>query len=74
MTEVKTPEFPLTVVYSNGEREVFDDEEHLVLNLEWFDSDPSGGGEERLLVIDRLGRRVRLRIDKFEITWCELRD
>lgn len=63
------PMYPLTVIYSTGESERFEDEEHAVLNLEWFDSedphDPS-------TVVDSLGRPCRLRIEKFQIIWLEV--
>lgn len=63
------PMFPLTVVYPDGEREVFDDEDHAACNLEFFDSeDPSHAHA----VLDGRGRPVRLRVDRCEIDWCEL--
>jgi hypothetical protein len=65
------PDFPLTIVWPDGERETWEDEDHLAMNLEWFDSEATGR-EGKARVFDRLGRSVRLRITALAVDWCEL--
>jgi len=52
------PEFPISVRFENGEIEQYDDLEHLIHNLEDFDSDRDTDCEAR----DAVGRRVRLKL------------
>lgn len=70
MDSPEIPVYPLTVIYSDGTSEAFEDEEDLVLNLEWFDD--SDDPEDPAVVRDQLGRRCRLRIEEFEVIWLEL--
>ena len=69
MTSLKKPAYPLTVMFPDGETEVFDDEDHAVCNLEFFDSD---NPKHTKAVLDALNRSVRLKIDKGRLVWCEL--
>ena len=64
------PTYPITVTFhEDGEVWVMKSERDLAFNLEWFDSnDP----EERATVIDKYGRRVRLKIEKLELKLLEL--
>lgn len=56
-----TPVFPLTVRWlDDDEVDVFDDLKELECTLEWFNSDDPGQGAT---VTDKLGRRVRLKIE-----------
>jgi hypothetical protein len=68
--EVK-PEFPITVEFlEDGERwELL--EHDISMNLEWFDSEDP---EQRARVWDRLGRPVRLKVERLETRVCELKD
>lgn len=61
------PAFPLVFHWAEGGEDVYENADEMSLDLEWFDSD--GGGVE---VKDSLGRAVRVRVEKFEIVWCEL--
>ena len=63
------PVFPLLFNWDDGERDVYQSEEEMALDLEWFDSDDGGVSIE-----DSRGRSVRVRVDKFETIWCELID
>lgn len=57
------PQFPIYVRFENGEIESYDDVEHLIHNLEDFDSDLAEDCEAR----DALGRRVRLKLKLLEL-------
>lgn len=61
------PVFPVVFHWAEGGQNICQSADKLALDLEWFDSD--GGGVE---VRDNLGRPVRVRVEKFEIVWCEL--
>lgn len=61
---VERPEFPLRISFADGSTEVFDNEEDVRLNLEWLDTDDQ---DDPVTVVDRLGRRVRLKIKFLEI-------
>lgn len=61
------PVFPVAFYWAEGGQNVYQCADELALDLEWFDSD--GGGVE---VRDSLDRPVRVRVEKFEIIWCEL--
>ena len=57
------PEFPISVRFENGEIERYDDIEHLIHNLEDFDSDVDTACEVR----DARGRRVRLKLKLLDL-------
>lgn len=46
--------FPLTVFFEDGSSETYQDEDDIVCNLEWFDSDK----DTNCKVVDRFGRTV----------------
>ena len=65
----KTPVFPITVTFDDGDVWVFEDPEHIETSLEWFDSeDPDEGA----VVTDASGRRVRLKVVALDIKVFEL--
>ncbi len=55
--------FPITVEFEDGEIETYDDIEHLVCNLEDFDSDL----DTTCRVKDKLGRLVRLKLKTLDL-------
>lgn len=62
--ELDRPTFPITVEYENEPAEIFESEEDLCCNLEWFNSEDP---EEQAKVVDSRGRSVELRIKELEI-------
>jgi hypothetical protein len=52
------PEFPISVRFEDGEVEEYEDVEHLICNLEDFDSDVDTACDAR----DARGRPVRLKL------------
>jgi hypothetical protein len=61
--------FPLTVTYADGEQATIDDIDDAECSLEWLDTDDS---EEPVIVLDKLGRRVRLKVEALEVKRLEL--
>jgi len=55
--------FPISIRFEDGEVEEFQNREDLELDLEYFDSEKARYCE----VIDKLGRRVRLKVHALEI-------
>jgi len=55
--------FPITVEFEDGESETYDDIEHLVCDLEDFDSDLDIACRVR----DKLGRLVRLKLKTLDL-------
>jgi len=66
------PEFPLKIKYENGEEEVYVTPDEVAADLEWFDSDHPDHPDDRCVVLDAQGRRVRVVIEKLELLICEL--
>jgi hypothetical protein len=66
----RTPTFPLTAHFDDGERWEFADTEDLACNLEWLDSSDA----DEPVVTDALGRRVQLKIEACRVLRCELDD
>lgn len=66
----KRPEFPITVSsLARGENYTFADAAELVTKLERFDSaDP----HEEAIVLDKSGRKVRLKVEKLQLEIFEL--
>jgi hypothetical protein len=63
------PEFPLRVKFDDGDEWLLESEEQVETNLEWFDTDD---GDKTVLVLDRLGRPVRLKVEAFSLLMLEL--
>lgn len=67
------PQYPILVIYYESgeavEQETYDDEDDLVMDLEWFDSEHR---PEEAAIFDRDGRRVRLKIEAMKVLICEL--
>jgi hypothetical protein len=64
------PEFPITVTFhEDGEKWVLESAHELASSLEWFDSDDP---DENADVVDALGRRVRLKVEKLKVLQFEL--
>lgn len=55
--------FPVSVTFEDGEVERYEDVEHLVCNLEDFDSDV----DVECRVTDKLGRTLRLKLKLLEL-------
>ena len=64
------PQFPLTILFADGEAWVLDNEEMIPGTLEWFDSDDPA---EEANVTDARGRSVRLHVVALVVRKCELR-
>lgn len=65
------PQFPLTVTFhEDGEVWVLSDLMDAARNLEWFDSEDA---EERVTVVDCLGRAVLVKIDSLQVVMCSLK-
>jgi hypothetical protein len=65
------PEYPIRVFFKeDGETWVLENEEELVNNLEWFDSDSS---EEYAVTVDNQGRAVRVKVEKLELIVFKLK-
>jgi hypothetical protein len=63
-------QFPLTVTFlDDGEVVDLANEREAAAHLEWFDSDAP---DQNAIVVDTNGRRVRLKIEKYEVLTCEV--
>lgn len=64
------PEFPIRVTFlDDGDEWVLDSIQELACSLEWFDSDDP---EERVSVVDRKGRAVRIKVEALRVLRLEL--
>ena len=69
MKSADQPVFPLTVTYADGQRTTVDDIADAECNLEWLDTDDL---KEPVTVLDKLGRRVRLKVEALAVKRLEL--
>ncbi|GHV03562.1 hypothetical protein AGMMS50229_03060 [Campylobacterota bacterium] len=64
------PTFPIKVVYhEDGDVHIFNNEDEMVCDLEWFDTEDS---DENASVTDANGQAVRLKIEALDIQTFEL--
>ena len=59
-------QFPITILFSEGGQEIYDDEMDVCLNLEYFDS------SKGCSVKDATGKPVWLVVDALQIKRCEI--
>lgn len=67
----KDPIFPFTVIFADGERLTLDNVNDAECNLEWFDTEDED--DDPVVVLDRLGRPVSLKIEALRMVRCELK-
>ena len=67
---MQQPEYPIKVGFEeDGETWILNNDKELATTLEWFDSDAP---DEHAKVTDKLGRAVRIKIEKLELLVFEL--
>ena len=66
---MKSPKFPLTVQYHEGDTVVVKNELEACNQLEWLDTDDKN---DPVKVTDAEGRKLRLKISELDIKVCEL--
>jgi len=68
------PEYPIKVIFFNGGEEcVYKNEEEMVCDLEFFDSEDNDP-EDATLVTDGRGREVILKIESLDLLKFELKE
>lgn len=65
------PFYPVLFIWGDGETTLYENEEEMVIDLEWFDSEVKRSENDHVEIFDSRGRSLRVRIEKFEIVWCE---
>jgi len=63
------PEFPLKVIFDDGDEWILNTVEEVEGSLEWFDSDEP---EEEATILDKLNRPVRLKVQGLRLSVFEL--
>ncbi len=66
---MSTPEFPIRVIFEDGEVESYENLEDICCNLEWCSTD-----DGNCSVVDALGRLIRLTVKACDVLIFEIRE